>query len=170
MEWIFFVGAVIYYLYKAYQQEVEKNVNKQRPPVNKPGAPAPKRMAQPTGQAAPPPKKAPMTLEDLLEEFKEAANREGSGGEYAPERQVLDTPVPAKEVVRSIEYDDAVLRRYESIDKIPVEEGASAFADVKPVKDHVEKPRTPKKLLINGKNLSPKDLVVASLILEKSIK
>jgi hypothetical protein len=171
MEWIFFIGAVIYYLYKAYQQEAQKNVNKPLTPVNKPVRP---------GQASTKP--APKTLEEVWQELKEAANQQ----EMQPEVEVIDR-VPEKPVekkitsieydtmfgreekeLKSIEYDDSLFRTGENLDKIPFEEGGTRPIPNQETEPPL-KPREPKYFKIRGKKMSPKDTFVASIIWERKV-
>ena len=160
MQWLLIVGGIIYYLYRAYQQESQKNVNKPLTPVNKPIRHAPKKTSEE-------PEPEIKTLEDVWKELKKAAQKAIEPPLSIP--KPIPQIVPEKNITNK-QYD-TMFSRTSILDQIPVEEGgAKSMSEMTAVNaDYEDKIISKKFFVINGKMLSPKDTFIASMIWERKV-
>lgn len=186
MEWLYIVGLIGYYLYKAYSKGIENASDKNKP----------KKPIEPIGE-----RKKEKTLDEILKELVDNANKQQTPKpetKKTPDVKVLeekkkeikevqknkpivkDNPLPKKDKSKdnvlhkhkdfqsSIEYDDRIEKiLHGNIDSI--EEGASEANSKlgKEIGDHVAKTYQEKMIKVKGKSMSPKDLVIAQIIFER---
>lgn len=186
MEWLYIVGLIGYYLYRAYAKGIEKSTEKENN-TSKPIQPIGERKKEKTldeilkelvenankqNNNAPVPKKSTETK--VLEEKKKVLKEEQKGKPAVKQHTVkkdakLDSLLhKKKDYETSIEYDDSIEKILNNeLDSVE-SGGITASSKLgKEIGNHIERTYQEKLVKINGKSMSPKDLVIAQIIFDR---
>ena len=170
MQWIIFGGIILYYLYSAFQTEQKKNATQNKNLNNFP---------KDTDSQMDKPK----TFQDILKEIEDAM-----------EGKTLQKPIEVNKPYKNLEKKKTVIYepklddyqdnykydyvdnyvslqdKIDSIKNLEGDEGGKRIAHVN-VEDYnpLKKDKKPKFINLNGKQLSPRDLFLAHMILEKKV-